>query len=107
MDTRSINIISLVTSVSIIPGAMETDMPPTKAMLNKFEPKILPKTISGFFIFAAAIVPAISGRLVPRATTVTPIIIEDILKYSAKLIALFTTNVLPKIVAVNEIIALN
>ena len=106
-ETKNIIVISFVTSVSIMPGAIETETPPTNAILNRFEPKIFPKTISGFFIFAAAIVPAISGRLVPKATTVTPIIMEDILKYSAKVIALFTTNVLPKIVAVNEAIALN
>ena len=86
---------------------MLTETPPTKAILKRLEPNIFPKTISGFFIFAAAIVPATSGRLVPKATTVTPIMIEEILNYTARETALFTTNVLPKTVAVKDPIALN
>ena len=75
-------------------------------MLNRLDPKIFPKTISGFFIRAAAIVPATSGRLVPSATTVTPIIIDEMPNSSASSIALSTTRELPYIVASKDSSAL-
>ena len=74
--------------------------------MKRLDPKIFPKTISGFFNLAAAIVPATSGRLVPSATTVTPITIDEISKSSASFIALFTTKELPYIVAPRDSSAL-
>ena len=71
-------------------------------MLNKLDPKIFPKTKSGFFNLAAEIVPATSGRLVPSATTVTPITIDEMPNSSASCIALSTTNELPYTVAIRD-----
>ena len=53
---------------------------------------MFPKTISGFFNFAAAIVPATSGRLVPIAIMVEPITREDTPNTSASYTALSTTS---------------
>ena len=58
--------------------------------------------ISGFFNLAAEIVPATSGRLVPSATTVTPITIDEMPNSSASCIALSTTNELPYTVAIRD-----
>ena len=69
--------------------------PPTKPMLNKFEPKIFPKTMSGFLILAADTVPATSGKLVPIAIIVDPITNEETPNIDAISTALSTTNWLP------------
>ena len=66
--------------------------PPTNPMLNKFEPKIFPNTISGFRIFAADTVPATSGKLVPIAIIVDPITNEETPNIDAISTALSTTN---------------
>jgi hypothetical protein len=46
-----------------------------KEMLNMFDPTILPIAISEFFLYAATTEVKSSGRLVPIATIVKPIIV--------------------------------
>ena len=48
-------------------------IPPTKAMLKRFDPKIFPKSIVYSFFFVREIEAASSGKLVPIATSVNPI----------------------------------
>ena len=58
-------------------GFIAAKRPMTKKMLAIFEPIILPNAISLCPILAADIVPANSGKLVPTATTLKPIIISE------------------------------
>ena len=48
-------------------------IPPTKAILKRFDPKIFPKSIVYSFFFVREIEAASSGKLVPIATSVNPI----------------------------------
>ena len=48
-------------------------IPPTKAILKRFEPNIFPKSIVYSFFLVREIEAASSGKLVPIATSVNPI----------------------------------
>ncbi len=60
--------------------------PTTARVLNKFEPRTLPRAISASPFLAAITEDANSGRDVPTATTVNPIMISD----TPKLVAIPT-----------------
>ena len=53
---------------------MEAAQPRTKKMLKRFEPTTLPMAICGFFFSAATAEVASSGREVPPATSVRPMV---------------------------------
>ena len=69
----------------------------TNTIFNTFEPITLPTTISVFFFKTAATVAASSGKLVPIATIVNPIISSEIFKIFAIFSALTTAYFDPRI----------
>ena len=60
--------------LSTIKGRIKLGIPTTNKILKIFEPKTFPRAISYFFAQAALTETINSGKKVPRATTVTPII---------------------------------
>jgi len=58
---------------SILIGDTVDDIPIIPNMLNMFDPTTLPIAISASFLKAAIIDVISSGKLVPKATIVTPI----------------------------------
>ena len=68
-------------------GFTRAVIPITEPILNILEPIKLPSEIDFSFLTAAMIEVAISGMLVPTATTLIEIILSDILNLSAILIA--------------------
>ena len=72
-------------------------VPRTNKMLKMFEPTMLPTAISGCFFKAATMQVTNSGRLVPIATTVSPIILSEMFNICAISIAELTVKLLPQI----------
>ena len=66
----------LITMDSKENGVIVEARPTTRSVLNRYDPIIFPRAISSSPFFTAAIHEASSGKLVPIATTVRPVIIS-------------------------------
>ncbi len=81
-------------------GFIIAALPSTRQVLRIFEPTILPMIISGFPFFRAVREAANSGRDVPSATIVNPIIDSLTPKFCATFMLFFTTISPPSISAI-------
>ena len=75
-------------------GVMMAEAPNIKNVLKMFEPTTFPMAISAFFLRAAMIDVANSGKEVPMETMVNPMILSEISRYWAMNTAPFT-NIRP------------
>ena len=73
-------------------GLIVTMTPNTKRILAIFEPTILPKTIAPSPLKIAITLTTNSGKLVPKAITVSPITIGEIFKLRAMSVELSINN---------------
>ena len=73
-------------------SVIEVESPSIKRMLKIFEPIMFPTAMSFSFLRAAITLVTSSGRLVPKATIVSPISVSLIPAAFAINVALFTTS---------------
>ena len=96
-ETPSITETSTQLTSPVAIGTMKDAKPRIKSILNIFEPIAFPIEISPSFLIAATTEVASSGRLVPRAITVSPIKRSDAPKCSAISLAPRTNTSEPRI----------
>ncbi len=77
-DARAFTSRSTLLSAVACRGVMVADVPRMRNVLNRLEPTTLPIAMSAFFLRAATIEVANSGREVPTETTVRPMILSVI-----------------------------